>query len=489
MTSGISGYHLASIKPITQMMIFVFLAIFSMGLCGQSSVNYSYVIDSLYAVFDEPGKPGCAICIVKNGEIVYKKCFGLADLEHKIPISDNTQFALASASKQFTGLGLTKLIHQKRLNPDISLSAYLPNENVLWDSVKTRHLIHHTSGIWDWPYLFIASGHTFNDVITHQGIYEIIKSQPALNFKPGNAFQYASSNYVLLGEIITVVTDTSYFDWITQNVFRPAGMLNTVFQRNYSDLIPNRAQGYLVENNQYLRTSNNICPQGTGSVFSTLTDMTIWLKYVLSEFALRNPEIVNMFAVDTLNDGNVAPYSFGLMKRGKNCYWHDGVFQGFRNMTIFYPVQNVGLVLLSNSGSDHILRSAFSVAKMFLKDSVPVMELEDFRKQFAAKSENKPANTKSTYHQNLNDFIGVFLNTELLLAYQVYEENDSLFVKNSVERILLTPIEGERDAFHSSKFLLGDFFFNRNENGLIQALSLKQRRGNVVKFKKIDAGE
>jgi len=473
-------------KLILRLKILILLTIFSMELYAQSSVDFNNIVDSLYSVFNEPGKPGCAISIVRQGEIIYKQCFGLADLEHRIPITDSTQFALSSISKQFTGYGLSKLIHQGRLNPNNKLSTYLENENVLWDSVQIRNLIHHTSGIWDWPYLFIAAGHTFNDVITHQGIYNLIKSQSKLNFPTGSDFQYASSNYVLLGELMTNLTDTGYCDWITHNVFRPAAMLNTVFQSNNSDLIQNRAHGYLPENGNYLRTSNNISPLGTGSIYSNLTDMSIWAKFVLSEYSSKKPVTMQMFEVDTLNNGDNVLYAYGLMKRGENCYWHDGVFQGFRNVTILYPEQNVGIVLLSNSGSNHIMRSAFAVANMFLKDSVPEEEIMNFRKQFSEESKLKSDIVNFEYHQILNDFNGVYLNNEILLTYRICEEKDSLFAKNSVERILLTPIEGELDKFHSSKLLLGDFFFERHENGQIQEFCIKQRRGNIIRFKKID---
>jgi CubicO group peptidase (beta-lactamase class C family) len=472
---------------IPRLKLLIPLILFTIGLNAQNhKKNFNLIVDSLYSVFNETGKPGCAISIVKQGKVVYQKCFGLSDLEHQIPITSSTLFGLASVSKQFTGYGIAKLINQKRVNPNFEIAKYLPNENKLWDSIQVRNLIHHTSGIWEWPYIFLASGHTFNDVITHQNIYKIIKSQTKLNFQTGSEFQYGSSNYVLLGELITNVTDTSYFDWIKQNVFKPAGMTGTVFQKSSSTLINNRANGYLFENNTYNRTTDNISPQGSGSIYSNLTDMTSWTKYLLSEYRKKNAIISQMLKTDTLNNGEAAPYAFGLMKLGKDCFWHDGVFQGIRNITILYPEQNVGLVLLSNSGSNDIMRSAFSVAEMFVKDSVPIEQIINYKKKFNEKSTKNADNPKIVYFQNLDDFKGIFLNTELLITYRIIEQEDSLFAENSLERILLTPIEGESDKFNSSKLLLGDFVFKRNENGQVTELYIKQKRDNIIRFNKLN---
>lgn len=472
---------------IVRLHLLILFSLLSIALNAQSSIkDFNEIVDGLYSVFNESGKPGCAIAVVKEGKIVYQKCFGLSDLEHHIPITSSTLFGLASVSKQFTGYGISKLIQEKRINPNLGIANYLRNENKHWDSIQVRNLIHHTSGIWDWPYLFLAAGHTFSDVATHQNIYKIIKSQSKLNFQTGSEFQYASSNYVLLGQLITNVTDTSYFEWINQNVFMPVGMVETVCQKNSAELINNRAYGYLYENFQYNRTTDNISPQGTGSIYSNLTDMTSWTKYLLSEFSKKNPIIINMLETDTLNDGELAPYAYGLMKRVNGCYWHDGVFQGFRNITILYPEQKIGLVLLSNSGSNYIMRSAFSVAEMFVNDSVPREQILNYKKLFNEESEKKGDNTNLVYLQNLNDFNGIFLNTELLITYRIHEQEDSLFAENSIERIVLNPIEGKSDQFNSSKLLLGDFIFERNESGKIIELYIKQKRGNIIRFRKIE---
>ena len=464
------------------------MIVLTSGLHSQNPYNKFYLaVDSLYSVFNDSERPGCAIAIVKGGETIYQNCFGLADIEHQIPISDSTLFNLASVSKQFTGYGVAKLVTESKLHPNSAIGVYLQNENKLWDSIQLKNLIHHTSGVWEWPYLFLAAGYSFNDVLNHQSIYKIIKSQSNLNFRTGSKYQYASSNYVLLGEIISKVTDTNYFDWVSKNVFQPAGMSKTVFQKNHSDLIKNRAHGYLYKNNQYYRTTNNFSSHGTGSIYTNISDMACWIKHLLHEYSQNNLTISQMLQIDTLNNGDEVSYAYGLVKKGEDCYWHDGFFQGFRNITIMYPEQNFALILLSNSGSNYIVRSAFTVSEMFLTDSIQTEKNNKLKQQFNKEPQRKRnQNTELIYLQDLNEFKGIFFNSELLITYRIYENGDSLFAENTVEKILLKPIESNIDKFSSDKFLLGDFIFKRNDYGKVNELYIKQKRNNNIRFRKIE---
>jgi CubicO group peptidase (beta-lactamase class C family) len=443
-------------------------------------------VDQLYASFGQAGHPGCAIAVVKNDSVVYQHCFGLANIEQNIPITDSTLFGLASVTKQFTAYGVAKLLAEGRLKLSDTLGKLLPNRNKLWDSVQLGHLIHHSSGIWDWPYLLLACGHTFNDVVTHQMIMKLLESQATFNFQPGSDFDYASSNYILLGEIISQITDSSYFDWMQHNVMKPAKMSNAVFHRDNSALIENRANGYLEDGDSWQRTTDNISPQGTGSAYASLIDMIAWMKFWFSAYTHQNPLVMGMLDTDTLNNGKAIPYAFGLMKRNEDCFWHDGVFQGFRHITIYYPRQNMGVVLLSNSGSNHIMRSAFMVGKMFLKDSIPVEEIAQYQKLFSQVN-LKEAELQTNFSiPHPEDYEGLFFNKSLLISYQIHKKNNLLFIENSLQSFLLQPVEQMPDCFITEEKLLGQFVFTRDQDGQVTGLKLLQKRGNKLIFNKIN---
>ena len=273
-----------------------------------------------------------------------------------------------------------------------SISKYLPNENILWDSIQIKNLIHQTSGIWDWPYLFLATGHSFDDVLNSDGIFQLIRSPSKLSFPTESKFQYTSSNYMLLGEIVKRKINSSYYDWMNEFVLYPAGMKNTFFQKNHSEIIKNRASGYVFSNNKYERTTNNLSPIGTGFIYSNIEDMGNWMAYLLSQ---KSQITTQMLQTGKLNNGDDIPYAFGLMKRGTDVYWHDGYLQGFRTITILNPNANFALVLLSNSGSNYIVRSAFTIANMYMTAQSPKKKLKTSKINFRAnlkKCENQKRN-------------------------------------------------------------------------------------------------
>lgn len=466
---------------ITVNLIFLLLPILT---CAQSQIEkQNQIVDRLYSVFNKGKRPGCSIAIIKNGEKVYQNNFGLANLENEVPISDSTLFFLASVTKQFTGYGVSKLIEEKKLDYNSSLSQYFPDVNPLWDSIRIRHLVHHTTGIWDWPYLFLATGHSFDDVLDKKGIFRLIKNQAELSFQPGSKYQYTSSNYMLLGEVLRKVIVSDYYDWMKKHVLNPAGMSNSFFQKSHHDVINNRASGYLFKQNRYCRTTNNLSPIGTGFIYSNIEDMTNWMIHVLaSESRITSL----MLKTGQLNNGEEIPYAFGLMKRGKKIYWHDGYLQGFRTITILNPKEKFALVLLSNSGSNYIVRSAFTIANMYLSDTIPEAEIENYRSKFLKEPQRKRNPEKELkYSQDINEFKGIYINRELLITYRIYEKNDSLFAINSIEEILLKPLKSNQDVFGSDKFLLGDFHFERNVKEKIVGFKIRQRRNNIIKFERI----
>ncbi len=442
------------------------------------------VVDSLYSVFNTNNKPGCSVAIINDGRIVYMNSFGLANIEHKIPVSDSTQFFLASVTKQFTGYSVAKLINQKKLNYNAPVSRYLPKENVLWDSVKVSNLIHHTSGVWDWPYLFIATGHDFNDVADRGKIYRLIKSQREFSFHVGSRYQYTSSNYMLLGEIVKSVVDTGYYNWMRREVLEQAGMYKTVFQKRSTDIIKNRANGYLFKNNRYQRTTNNLGAVGTGFIYSNIKDMANWMLYLLND----DSDIARlMFKNGQLNSGKDVPYAFGLIKRGSNTYWHDGYMQGFRTVTILNKSKNFAIVLLSNSGSNHIVRSAFTVANMYINDTIPYKQIDNYRQRFITEPKRRSRTTEDTeYGEDIKDLEGVYLNNQLMIAYRIYIKENILFAATAANNIKLKPVKDDPYKFTTDRFMLGNIVFIRNKHGKVTGFSIKQRRDNEINFKKIE---
>ncbi|NOR46399.1 MAG: serine hydrolase, partial [Candidatus Delongbacteria bacterium] len=172
-------------------------------------------IDSLFAQYDNQNTPGCSVGVIRDGRFIYKKSFGMADLENDIPITVNSKFEIGSVSKQFTATGIALLAIEEQLDLDDDVRKYIPELPDYGKSITIRHLLHHTSGIRDYVQLFLFSDsiNQFENHLNNDSL-EIILKQKELNFPPGKKHLYSNSGYLLLREIIEIVSGMSHQKFI-----------------------------------------------------------------------------------------------------------------------------------------------------------------------------------------------------------------------------------------------------------------------------------
>jgi CubicO group peptidase (beta-lactamase class C family) len=172
-------------------LFFSFLLIFSiLGVPGTSSIRIqndalTARVDQIFANWDKPDSPGCALAIIKDGKIIYQRGYGMADLEYDIPISPSSVFYIGSVSKQFTAFAVALLAQQGKLALDDDVRKYLPELPDYGTPITIRHLIHHTSGLRDYNTLVALAGRRNDEAFDNQVILEIAARQKELNFKPG----------------------------------------------------------------------------------------------------------------------------------------------------------------------------------------------------------------------------------------------------------------------------------------------------------------
>jgi len=214
---------------------------------------------------------------VRDGQVLFKKGYGLASLEHRAPITSSTVFDIASLSKQVTGLGIALLAEQGRLKLDDDIRVYIPEMTAFDAPITIRQLLHHTSGLRDWGSTLSLAGADTDDLILSDRILTFAYAQRTLNFKPGSDYAYSNTGYVLLGEVIRRVTDTSFRAWTDETFFRPLGMTATHFRDDVYEVIPNRAFGYSRRpDGQYRALPNILSVAGAGTIFGTVEDMAKW---------------------------------------------------------------------------------------------------------------------------------------------------------------------------------------------------------------------
>src|SRR5271170_5306364 len=202
-------------------------------------------VDKVFEKWDSTVSPGCALSVIKDGEIVYKRGYGMADLDHDIPITSETVFHVASISKQFTAAAVLLLAQEGKLSLDDDVRKYITELPDFGVRITIRHLIHHTSGLRDqWSLLGLAGWRYSLDLITDDDVLAVMTRQKNLNFKPGEKHVYCNTGYTLMGLIVKRVSGMSLREFTTKNIFEPLGMTHTHFRDDHAEIIKHDALGY-----------------------------------------------------------------------------------------------------------------------------------------------------------------------------------------------------------------------------------------------------
>lgn len=317
-------------------------------------------VDALFAQWDKPNSPGCAVAIIKDGQVLYKRGYGIANLDYDIPISSKTVFNIASVSKQFTALSIALLARQGKLSLDDDIRKYLPEMPPYSTPVTIRRLIDHTGGVREYSHLMQLAGIRFQDATTDE-IYNIIARQMELNFKPGDEYLYSNSGYFLLARIVQKASGKTLREFADENIFKPLGMSATRFHDDKSEVIRNRATGYSSRRDGGFGVeTTNFEAVGDGGLFTTIDDLILWHRQDL----IREP-----LTRGTLNNGEKIDYAFGLdidTYRGLNTIGHGGAFNGFNADMIRFPDQRFTVYCLCNLSNIESGRLTRQVADIYL---------------------------------------------------------------------------------------------------------------------------
>src|SRR5436309_1569040 len=193
---------------ITTLLIVAATVMSQTGRTGSSA--WSAQVDKVFTEWNRPDSPGCALALFQDGKIIYEHGYGMADLEHDVPITPETVFYVGSLSKQFTALAAALAIQQGRLSPDDDIRKYLPELPSYGPAITVRHLIHHTSGLRDINTLLSIAGRRGDEAFNNLEVLRIVARQKALNFNPGDQYLYSNSGYAFLALTIERATGTPF---------------------------------------------------------------------------------------------------------------------------------------------------------------------------------------------------------------------------------------------------------------------------------------
>ncbi|GAB3324141.1 serine hydrolase domain-containing protein [Larkinella ripae] len=321
-----------------------------------SAQNRTATLDAVMHRNFPADQPGGALLVVIDGQTVYRKGVGLANLETKKPVSAVTNFRMASVSKQFTALCILLLDKQKKLSVDDPLLKFFPDFNPrVGQKITLRHLLTHTSGLLDYESLLPDQR---TEPVFDAEVLTLLKPQDSTYFELGSRFRYSNSAFCLLTQVVERVSEKPYRAFITGQIFKPLGMTRTTLYEP-GQLIPNRAMGYARGNDQTIRFSDQSMTSGTqgdGCVYTSLTDYRKWNEALATSQLVNLPEYLERLAFPLAGTpgGFYGLGWFITRPVGQPAeLFHSGSTCGFSNCVVWVPAKKTLVVLFTNLADNH----------------------------------------------------------------------------------------------------------------------------------------
>jgi CubicO group peptidase (beta-lactamase class C family) len=324
---------------------------------GQSagvSAEQSKKVDEIFAKWDRTDSPGCALSVMQGGKILYKRAYGMANLDYDVILTTDTPFHVASISKQFTAASIVLLEQDGKLSFDDEVRKYIPELPDFGAKITIRNLLHHTSGLRDqWDLLELAGWRYSLDLITNEDVMSVVVRQKALNFPPGSEYSYSNTGFTLLGEIVKRVSGKSLREFTTERIFVPLGMTKTHFRDDHAEVIKHQAYGYSHDKGRWELSVTNFDTVGATSLFTTVEDLALWDENFYTQ-KVGGPKFTEtMLTHDPLTNGEKNSYAFGLVAekyRGLDAVDHSGADAGYRSDILRFPAQHFSVACLCNAG-------------------------------------------------------------------------------------------------------------------------------------------
>ncbi len=318
----------------------------------QATVNEAKV-DKVFERYSKHDGPGCAVAVLKSGDIVYANAYGLASVEGGIPLRTSSIFNIGSMSKQFTALSILLLERSGKLTLNDDIRKYVPELPSYPAPITIRNLLEHSSGLRDVDELLKLAGfHIYEDLITNRDELNIIAHQRALNFVPGEEHAYSDTGFMLLGQIVERVSGMSLRQFETDNIFRPLGMDRTLIREDHTIVVPENTAAYIRNSNGDLRTGGtNDESTGAGNVLTSIADYAKWDRNFYTHQVGGPDLLVRMQTPGLLKNGMRSPYALGLQVRdyrGLMTLEHGGADAGYHSFYLRIPEQQLSVVALCN---------------------------------------------------------------------------------------------------------------------------------------------
>ena len=346
-------------------LLFIAIAYISIG----NSQTKEAKIDALLNNNFNSNTTGATVLITKKGKTIYRKAFGLANLELGIKMRPENVFEIGSMTKQFTAISILMLVEQGKISLQDEITKYIPDYPTHGQKITIHHLLNHTSGIKSYTSMRKLFDIARNDMKPLELIH-FFKDEP-VDFNPGEQYKYNNSAYIILGYIIEKTSKISYAEYVQKNIFDKLNMTNSTYA-SHTKIIKNRASGYQnkkgYQNAMYI---SHTLPYAGGSLMSTIDDLNIWQKALTNNKLLKKETLQKAYTNYTLNNGEKINYGYGWNIKIINnevSYEHGGSIFGYKSMGIYIPNKDVYVVILTNCNCISPTKITREITRLILKD-------------------------------------------------------------------------------------------------------------------------
>jgi CubicO group peptidase (beta-lactamase class C family) len=449
-------------------------------------------VDAVFADWDRPGSPGCALAVAREGRLVYSRGYGYANLDYDIPITPQTVFDVASVNKQFVAAGIAMLELDGKLTLDDDVRKWLPELPDYGQQVTLRHMIYHTSGLRDYLTLFPLAGRDHYHPISHAQILDMMSRQRALIFPPGERYLYSNTAYMLLAQVVERASGKSLGEFARERIFDPLEMNGSLMYDNYQEIIPRRATGYDRHDDGVRMVHNfNFDVPGDGQLYTTVEDLLRWDDHLHG--ASRPAIHAAMLTEGRLNAGKSTGMARGLFLgeyRGQRTIQHTGSSWGSRSVLMRFADSGVAIAIACNDGLSDPERLAHRVADHLLADRLKAGAGAPER------AEDSPVAGEETLGLTLSpnqlaEFSGDYYSTELDALYRFAVTGDGLVVRIEHESpIAAVPVAADRfvvsfDEQAYSGIVTATVAFDRGTDGVITGFTLGSGMEQGLTFGKL----
>jgi CubicO group peptidase (beta-lactamase class C family) len=315
--------------------------------------------------------PGAAVLVLRDGEPLVRRGYGLADLEAGTPVTPDTNFRLASVSKQFTAAAIVLLAQDGKLSLDDPVRKWLPSLPDVAEPITLRHLLTHSAGLVDYEDLMApdASDHGALEQIHDIDVLHLLERESRLYFAPGTGYRYSNGGYALLALVVGNASGRDFATFLRERIFQPLGMSHTVAYENGISTVANRAYGHSLADGKWVRTdqSSTSAVLGDGGIYASIDDLARWDAALYDDRLLSDASRADAFDLHTPihDEADVDGYGYGWRIHGE-VLWHSGETMGFRNVIVRWPKRHFTVVVLTNRNDPEPYRLALEIAGLYL---------------------------------------------------------------------------------------------------------------------------